>query len=130
MGLGESVLDTVVHPRMLQTLEDFYPSEVTIQAKTTLGRKPNGEEVIAWADVSGLTGLRGNLADPGRTVYERRSTDLTRTTQAPGLNLAGYYPEITVLHRAIVDGTAWNITAVHHDSLGSVTRLELERVTT
>jgi hypothetical protein len=114
---------------MLQTLEDFYPSEVTIQAKTISGRKPNGEEVVSWSDVSGLTGIRGNLADPGRAVYERRSADLTRTTQAPGLNLDGYYPTITVAHRAIVDGAAWNITAVHHDSLASVTRLELERVT-
>lgn len=128
MSLGSSVATAIVHPRMLQSLQDFYPSEVAIQAATVTGRKPNGEQIVTWSDF--LTGIRGNLAvgSATRSLLERRTATLTIVPGGWSLSLDGYYPTITVEHRAVIDGKAYNITAVHHDSLSESTRLALETV--
>lgn len=127
MGLGtDSVLDSIFHPGLHAALGRFYPSAVVIQA-ATVTQRPNGEQVKTWAAF--LTGLRGNLARTARANMEERGTTLTTVPAEWALNLAGYYPQITVEHRVVVGGTAYNIAAVVHDSLGQSTRLELERTT-
>jgi len=125
MGLGsDSALNSIVHPGLHAALGRFFPTSVTIQA-ATVTQRPNGEQVKTWATF--LTGLRGNLARSTRTSLEQRGTTLTTVPAEWALNLAGHYPTITVEHRATVDGTAYNIAAVIHDSLSASTRLELER---
>lgn len=127
MGLGtDSVLDSIFHPGLRGALGRFFPTSVTIQA-ATVTQRPNGEQVKTWATF--LTGLRGNLARSTRANVEQRGTTLTVVPAAWALNLAGYYPQITVEHRVLVGGTAYNIAAVVHDSLSESTRLELERTT-
>lgn len=125
MGLGsESVLDGIVHVGLHGALPDFYPMVVEIQAATAT-RRPNGEVVETWATV---IVAHGNLARAYQNDSEARSVDMTRVPTVRVLNLSGYYPEVTVEHRAYIDNLAWNISAVAHDSLGGSTRLELERV--
>lgn len=127
MGLGtDSVLDSIVHPGVHGALGRFFPTSVTIQA-ATVTQRPNGEQVKTWATF--LPGLRGNLARTARANMEERGTTLTTVPAEWALNLAGYYPQIMVEHRVVVGGTAYNIAAVVHDSLGQSTRLELERTT-
>lgn len=129
MGLGtDSALDSIVHPGLHAALPQFYPTSVVIQA-ATLTQRPNGEPVETWGPF--LMGLTGNLARSTRTNLEQRGTTQTTVPAEWVLNLAGWYPLITVAHRAVVtvNGQAeiFNIAAVVHDSVGESTRLELER---
>jgi len=123
MGLGSSsVLNTIVHPDLHRALPRFYPSEVVVQRGTVVIR-PNGEQVTTWADL--LTDIRGNLAQ--RPGMERRGGELTNVPAGWSLNLDGYYPDIAKTDRVLVDGVAYNIGDVVHDSLSGSTRLDVER---
>jgi hypothetical protein len=130
MGLGAgSVLDSVVHPGLHAALvEKFYPTDVVVERASVVLR-PNGEQVVAWEPW--LLGLSGNLARAPRANLEQRGPTQTTTGAEWSLNLAGWYPQITVEHRVVVtlNGQAemWNIRAVVHDSLSESTRLEVER---
>ncbi len=132
-GLGSNgVLNTLIHPDLLASLARFYPSVVTIE-ESTQTRRPNGEIVDEWTAVSNLTGLRGIFA--GKAAAEKRGAALTVATATHVLDLQGYYPDIVVTHRAMVQtavsnglSRAYNIVAVVHDSQSQQTRLELEEV--
>lgn len=133
-GLGSNgVLDTIMHADLLASLNRFYPARLTVQANTGT-RRPNGEIVEAWTAVSAaLTNLSGILASA--SAAEKRGVVLTVQSATHVLDLQGYYPAITVLHRASVATAvsggmtiAFNIVAVKHDSQSNQTRLELEQV--
>lgn len=127
MGLGEgSVLGDLVHLGLHEALPQFYPTVVEIQTGTQT-RRPNGEVVTTWEMVVVAT---GNLARATRMELETRGGAQTVVPAGWVLNLAGYFPEVTVAQRVMTaDGQVFNITAVAHDSLGGSTRLEVERVT-
>ncbi len=132
-GLGSNgVLDTIMHPDLLASLNRFYPSVVTIE-ESTQTRRPNGEIVSEWTAVPNLTGLRGIFA--GKNAAEKRGAALTAQTATHVLDLQGYYPDAVVTMRAMVYtavsnglSRAFNIVAVVHDSQSEQTRLELEEV--
>lgn len=129
MGLGSnSALSSIVHPGLHAALEKFYPTDVVVE-RAVVELRPNGEQVVAWEPW--LMGLWGNLARAPRANLERRGAEQTTTTAEWSLNLAGWYPQITVEQRVVVtvDGQAevWNIQAVVHDSLSESTRLDVER---
>lgn len=125
MGLGtDSVLDDVVHIGLHEALPKFYPTLVEIQAATET-RRPNGEVIETWVTV---IVAYGNVARAPRALLERRTGEMTQAPAGWVANLAGYFPAITVAHRAYIGNEAWNIAAVVHDSLAESTRLELERV--
>jgi head-tail adaptor len=133
-GLGSGgVLDTIMHPELLDSLNRFYPATVTIQVSTQT-RRANGEIVNEWTAVSAaLTNITGILASAA--AAERRGAVLTVQTATHVLDLQGYYPDIVVTHRAVVVTAVssgltrtLNIVAVHHDSQSQQTKLELEEV--
>lgn len=132
-GLGSNgVLDTIMHPDLLASLNRFYPSVATIE-ESTQTRRPNGEIVDEWTAVSNLTGLHGIFA--GKAAAEKRGAALTVATATHVLDLQGYFPDVVVTMRAMVYtavsnglATAFNIVAVVHDSQSEQTRLELEEV--
>jgi len=133
-GLGDGgVLDTIMHPDLLASLDRFYPAAVTIQVATET-RRPNGEIINTWAAVStALTDLSGILASA--SAAEKRGVVLTVQTATHVLDLQGYYSAIVVTNRALVVTAvsggltvAFNIVAVKHDSQANQTRLELEEV--
>ena len=132
-GLGSNgVLDTIMHADLLGSLNRFYPAICTIEESTEI-RLPNGEPKNTWTPVSGLTGLRGIFA--GAAAAEKRGTALTVQSATHVLDFQGYYPDIVVTYRAMVQtavsnglSIAYNIAAVVHDSQSQQTRLELEEV--
>lgn len=125
MGLGsDSALDTIVHAGLHEALPKFYPTLVEIQAVTET-RRPNGEIIETWATV---IVTYGNVARAPRSLLERRIGEMTQAPAGWVANLDGYFPAITVNHRAYIGSEAWNIAAVVHDSLSKITRLELEKV--
>lgn len=123
MALAGSPLERLVHPELHELLEKFYPTSVTIQTAIET-QKANGEVVRTWVDW--LINLTGNFAMTRGS--EVRGTTMTTVLKGRALNLAGYYPEILVTHRAVVQGVPYNILSVTHDSLSESTRLDLEEV--
>lgn len=132
-GLGSNgVLDTIMHPDLLASLNRFYPAVATIEESTPT-RRPNGEPVDVWTAVPSMTALRGSLAS--KAAAEKRGAALTVATATHVLDLQGYFPDVVVTHRAMVHtavanglSRAFNIVAVVHDSQSQQTRLELEEV--
>lgn len=121
MGLGtDSVLDSIVHPDLHGALSKFYPTLAEIQAGA-VSQRANGEQVVVWTTV---IVAYGNMT---RADAEQRGQSLTTVSAEWVLNLAGWYPAITVAHRVYLGGAIYNIAAVVHDSLSESTRLELER---
>lgn len=124
MGLGSSsALDSIVHDGLHAALPKVYPTLVEIQA-ATYTQRPNGERVETWVTV---VVAYGNLAKAARNDLEVRTGEMTQVPLGWKLNLAGHYPQISIEHRAYINGEFWNISAVVHDSLGASTRLDLER---
>lgn len=134
MSLGtNSVLDTLVHDSLLDSIPRAYQAVVDVQYESVT-QNADGEEVITWVNHATMVNLNGTLAKSGAVGQERRRTDLTVARSTLILNLAGYYPDITREHRVNVttpiDGRvqAFNIFQVLHDSQNTYTRLELEEV--
>ncbi len=121
----------MIHPRMLASLSQFYPSSCTIQ-RSVLSQDDYGEPTAVWSDLADHVDLACGVAPisagspTGANEYRR--ADLTVTTATHHIALAGNYPTITPAMRAVVDGVAWNILGVEHDSHGVTTRLKVERV--
>lgn len=120
MGLGNS-LGSIIHPHLHEELGMFFPSTIEVQsAVQTISA--DGEPHLEWTTF--LETIPANLAP--RYSTEVRGDRMTRVTRGWALNLAGYYPQITELHRVIVGSTAYNIVGVASDSLSQSTRLDLE----
>ena len=135
MSLGSnSVLDTLSHANLLASIPRAYRATVDIQVNTPT-QAADGEEVDSWADHATMINIPGTLAKSGMVGTERRRLDLTISRSTLILNLAGYYPDITDLHRVSLTTPlngrveTWNIMQVLHDSQARQTRLELEEVT-
>ena len=127
LGSGSS-LGQIIHPRLHGDLELIFPSVVTIE-KSNEAQAGDFSVVNVW--VVFLSGLKGSLAP--LKEWEKRRRDMTITNATHALNIAGYYPQIELGHRAKVlrgvgDGVeqVFNITAVQSDSQAQSTRLELE----
>ena len=132
MSLGtNSVLDTLVHDSLLDSIPRAYQAVVDVQVESVT-QNADGEEVITWVDHATMVNLNGTLAKSGAVGMEKRRTDLTISRSTLILNLAGYYPDITDEMRAYVttplNGRVqpFNIMQVLHDSQNTYTRLELE----
>ena len=135
MSLGtDSVLDALSHTDLLDSIPRVYRATVNIQVNTPT-QAADGEEVDSWANHSTMINIAGTLAKSGMVGTERRRMDLTVSRSTLILDLAGYYPDITDLHRVSLTtplngrSEIWNIMQVLHDSQARQTRLELEEVT-
>ena len=95
---------------------------VTIEEQTG-GRDSWGEPADTWAAVEGLEDLDGAVGRAGSGVEQRRGLG-TISVATHAIVLAGYFPQITTAHRAVVDGVeVHDIEAVEHDSRLRVTQL-------
>lgn len=118
----------------MESLERPFPAFVTLE-KAVETQDSNGAIINAWEPVEGLIALRGTFA--AASAREQRRSDLTVETSTHIFDLKSYQPEALTEYRAIVLTAAsgastytLNINAVKHDSQGTMTRLELELVTT
>lgn len=103
------------------------PSLATIEAKA-VALDAYGQEIESWAAVPGLQML--GCAKAALSAEERQAAHYTATDQAWHVLLAGAYPAITTVHRAVVDGEAFDIDAREIDQAGTITRLRVRLVTT
>lgn len=116
---------SLIHPRLFDRLGQFFPSQVTIQ-EAVVTRNAVGEEVVTWQDLGGHVAIPAAMA--ALSTAELRRDTSTILTSVRHVTLRGHYPSITTRHRAVVDGTAYNIIAVEHDSHAMLTRLRIEVV--
>jgi len=119
---------SLIDSRMLTRLAPvYYADTVTIQSRTDT-RDSYGQPIPAWANVVALTSLPCRIA--AVSADERPGPDKTIVTVSHHISIAGHYPAITVLMRAVAGGVNYNIVAVEHDSEGVTTRLRVKLVTT
>jgi len=126
---------TLIHPQMLDALEavGFFPASCDIQARGS-GVDAYGVPNGAWANVAGLTGLAcGVHVEPrmqGVRGTEEKLADHTLNADVRRIVFAGRHDGITVEHRAVVDGTTYDVVAVDPDAFGFMTELIVQEVTT
>jgi head-tail adaptor len=119
----------IVHPRFLAAVPaGFFPSRCTVQEQTGTTQDDHGQEVEVWTDVAGLTDIP--CAKAPLSAIERQAAQLTVTDRAWSVLLKGAYPAITTAHRAIIDGTAFDIERAETDQTGTLTRLVVRSVET
>ena len=108
----------------------MFPNLCTIQAAAT-GLNAMGAPIMTpFADVSGLVDIPCHSAPPAiedvRGSDEFRRIDRTDTRNMRHVLLAGYYPQVQLKMRAVVDGQPWNIVGVESDAFNSQTRLMVQ----
>ena len=116
----------ILSSRVLDRLGDtFWPDSVDIQAPTEV-RDSVGGVSFTWAGVTDLVDLRGRLGVA--TVGYQKGEVPSVVTKAPVVALKGYYPSITTLMRAMINGLAYEIVGVTTAN-SMLTRLDLAKVT-
>jgi len=116
----------LIHPHLLEHLEEtFFPSLATIQA-VTLTQDSYGEPAEAWANLAGHVDIPCAIAPA--SARERASASMTVAETTHTTILAGEYLTVTPVHRAVVDGTVYDIVGVERDSHSTMTRLRLRIV--
>ena len=118
---------SLIHPRLLATLERFYPSTVAIQAATPVVAS-SGSTTFTYANVTGMESL--GCAVVPRGGGERRDVQFTHSEATVAILVRGHYPSITPRHFALVGSTRYELLLVEHDSQGATTRLEGREVLT
>lgn len=116
---------SMISSRMLDRLGGFYPARATIQAPID-ARTPSGGVASTWGVLAGLVDIPCALAP--MSGGEMRSSTGTTAETTHTASLQGRFVAITVRHRAVIDGIAYDITAVQTDSHGLTTRLQLRLV--
>jgi hypothetical protein len=111
----------IVHPLMLERIQpNFYPSLCTIQ-------EPNGTRSSSGYLVPNPTDLPGHIDLPcriaPRSTREVRDENQTYVNATHHIALGGYYPDITEVMLAVVDGTTYDIEGVEWDGNQKTTRL-------
>jgi len=114
----------LIHPHLLEHLEEtFFPSLATIQV-VTLAINAYREPIETWADLALHVDIP--CAITPASARERASADKTVAETTHTAILAGDYQTVTPVHRAVVDGTVYDIMGVEHDSHHITTRLRLK----
>ena len=117
----------LIHPRMTERLERFYPQSVTIQEPVVVTDPDSGEQSTTWADFAAHVALNGRQGPTGgREVLQ---SDQTYVIADWTISLNGYYPTITEIMSAVVSGVRYRILLVQADSETETTRLLTREVT-
>lgn len=117
-----------IDSRMLDNLVacGHFPSLCTIQAHTD-SKDSLGQPVKTWASVTSLTGIPCSVSLSSGTEVKGKQQEYGVTTHR--ISLAGTYPTITRLHRAVVGGVTYEIQYVNPSGFAnSVTVLECNLV--
>ena len=118
---------TIIDPRMLTQLHNFYPSTVTIQ-EAVERRGTAGEIEVDWEDMAGHVDLPARIGPSGGR--EVKLADQTYAVSTHTIGLRGNYPLVTVEDRAVDDnGVIYGILAVASDDQEASTYLYTEIVT-
>lgn len=90
-----------------------------------------GQRAISWSNLTGHVAIRC-MAPPMGTENKIDSSERKGLGHISDYNdlhvlLEGYYPLIQARYRAVIDGTAYDITAAESDSQGQMTRLAVRK---
>jgi hypothetical protein len=122
----------VIHPRIFDRIPQFFPSRCTIQAGAEV-RSASGSPAYTWTAMPDLIDVQCMVAPFNRETptgqNEAKLESMVYLTVTHHCLLRGLYTEIEPRMRAVVDGEAYDIQAVEHDSQRSLTRLRLNKVT-
>jgi len=117
---------SLIHPKLLESLPNHYPSTVTIQQYTAT-QNTYGEEVKTWAAVGTLRNLPCAVSAEGGQEVQR--ADGTIAISSHRIAIAGRYEAITPKMRAVSGGITYDILSVEQDSQGMTTSLACKVVT-
>ena len=121
---------TLTDPLMLTALAGFYNATCTIKERTDTADAV-GQMVPAWSALSGHTDIACRIAPlEASRAARRQREEMTVSTTALVVVLAGFYPSITTAMRAVVAGVTYTIVRVLEDSEALCTELIVEAVTT
>ena len=115
----------MMHPRLLSTLGDLYPSLCTVQLNTPV-QDDYGQPFEAWAALAGHVELPCAIRPAPIGGGEIRRSDQTIVIKPYHVALAGYYPTITEDMRLVSEGKTYDIIRVDHDQMKQTTRLTAE----
>ena len=117
-------IQPIMHQRVLAALARFYPSTCTIQ-QATFTADTVGQPQPAWALFLADIPCRISPAG-GREV---KAPDQTYDVASHTINLAGYYPMITVVMRAVISAVVYDILSIEYDGNHFTTRMQVQIVT-
>lgn len=115
------------HPRRLANMQAHFNSIVRI-ARGVETRDDFNQPTITYIDDPQLTTIRAYKEPEMAGTGENRQDTQTVVTNRWLVYLAGYYPTINTVDRAIVDGVPHNILNVMHDDSKTLTVLNTEIV--
>jgi hypothetical protein len=117
---------------MLADLAVFFSATCTIQERGTETADAVGQMIPAWPDLTGHVDIACRVAplEASRAAGRRQLDDMTVSTTARVIVLAGCYPSITTAMRAVVASTTYTIVRILTDSEALCTELVVEKVTT
>jgi hypothetical protein len=130
----------------LQALAPVFSQSITFQAQGQVwdeetetwedstdplgARSPLGVRTDSWLNVESLTDLPckvANASGRGAQVKEElEGVEFERLQRLKRCLIQGYYPAIRPKLRAVVDGVAYDVISVQHDSHLQLTRVLLE----
>ncbi len=117
---------SIVNPRMMRSIPQFFNSEVTIADKIVSYNAEN-EETITYVANPQLTAIKC-YREPASGA-ETRTPNQTYSLDTFILALKGYYPLIPDTSQAIVNGNQYyNIQRVTHDDTKTITFITCENV--
>lgn len=116
----------IVHPLLMRTLAQFhFPNVVSIQSHT-ITYDPSNEEIETWVANPLLASIAAYI-EPVSDKIEVRRPDQTIIENGWNITLAGFYPTIKEIDRAIDDlGRVHNIISVDFDAFQTQTNLLTE----
>jgi len=117
---------SIIDPRFMDTMGDYFPSLCTIQEDTG-GEDANGAHVEAWGDFAGHVDIP--CAHGPSKGNEIKLPDQTYVISNYTLALQGRYPTITEKMRAVVDSVVYEILLAQSDSHSTKTRILSRKVT-
>jgi hypothetical protein len=109
----------------------LFVSLCTIQSPASTLNAIRQPDLVTYTNVSGLVDIKCMLSVLGIGIpasEETKDPEYTREQRERHCLLDGHFPSIIPKYRAVVDGTAYDILSVQHDSQAIMTRMHLRRV--
>jgi len=117
---------SLIDPRMIDMLEDFFPEECTIKTFTETTNS-FGVKVLTPVNFAGHVAIPCRKSPSSGT--EIKKPDQTFSIGSHIIELMGYYPTIVTKMLAVIDTVSYDILAVEFDGEHELTRLSVEIAT-
>jgi len=116
---------SIIHGELLTALADFFPTTCTIQDFTTTLDAAH-QPIKTWADLAGHIDLPCRKAPDRGGEFKRPDNTFARNVSI--IEIAGYYSDIEVINRVVLDTKNYDILLVEYDGSSKLTRITAEIV--